>query len=44
MPLEWDDNKGTTNAIAWTDRGNQMIKSCLDLRIKEIAIEILMRA
>lgn len=34
----WDDNKGTTNVIAWTEHGNSIIEHCNDLRIKEIGI------
>lgn len=37
---EWDDNKGTTNAIAWTQKGKEYLDSCVDtIRIKEIGIE-----
>ena len=37
---EWDDNKGTTNIIAWTEKGKNLIEQCeVDMRIKEIGIE-----
>ncbi len=36
---EWDDNKGTTNVIAWTIKGMLIIENADDLRIKEIGIE-----
>jgi NAD-dependent dihydropyrimidine dehydrogenase PreA subunit len=35
---KWDDNKGTTNVIAWTLKGKDIIVSCGDLRFKEIGI------
>ena len=35
---KWDDNKGTTNLIAWTEKGKKIILLCKDLRIKEIGI------
>jgi len=36
---EWDDNKGTTNVIAWTAKGKETVTKCGDLRIKEIGID-----
>ena len=37
---EWDDNKGTTNVIAWTEKGKKCIDQVSDcLRTKEIGIE-----
>lgn len=37
---EWDDNKGTTNVIAWTDKGWRQVGDCeTELRIKEIGID-----
>ena len=36
---EWDDNKGTTNVIAWTEKGKELIQNCSDLRTKEIGID-----
>lgn len=37
---EWDDNKGTTNVITWTNKGYDIINSCVnELRTKEIGIE-----
>ena len=37
---EWDDNKGTTNAIAWTTKGQILIEEAHNsLRVKEIGIE-----
>ncbi len=35
----WDDNKGTTNLIVWTEKGRRVLDACeSDLRIKEIGI------
>lgn len=37
---EWDDNKGTTNLIAWTEKGKKLIThESSGLRVKEIGIE-----
>jgi coenzyme F420-reducing hydrogenase beta subunit len=36
---EWDDNKGTTNVIAWSRKGQEAVLKCDDLRIKEIGID-----
>lgn len=37
---EWDDNKGTTNAIAWTEKGKGVLfANNSGLRIKEIDIK-----
>ena len=37
---DWDDNKGTTNLIAWTEKGSRVLEACEgDLRIKEIGIK-----
>lgn len=39
MP-EWDDNKGTTNVITWSQQGNSLLTQCKkELRIKEIGID-----
>lgn len=35
---EWDDNKGTTNIIAWTEKGKRIIDEASNLRIHEIGI------
>lgn len=35
---EWNDNKGTTNLIAWTEKGQTTVVDCEELRIKEIGI------
>ena len=36
----WDDNKGTTNLIVWTENGSKSLDVCKsDLRIKEIGID-----
>ena len=36
---EWDDNKGTTNVIAWSEKGKETVLKCDELRIKEIGID-----
>lgn len=36
---EWDDNKGTTNIIVWTNKGNKIIEDSNELRVKEIGIK-----
>ena len=36
---EWDDNKGTTNLIAWTAKAERIVVQSDDLRIKEIGID-----
>lgn len=37
---EWDDNKGTTSGVAWTDKGHRLITGKYSgLRYKVIAIE-----
>ena len=37
---KWDDNKGTTNIITWTEKGDRVLNSeTANLRIKEIGIE-----
>ena len=36
---EWDDNRGTTNVIAWTEKGKKLLEQCKEeLRMKEIGI------
>ncbi len=35
---EWDDNKGTTHLVAWTEKGKEILQKA-DLRMKEIGIE-----
>lgn len=36
---EWDDNKGTTNVIVWTEKGKETVTKSGGLRIKEIGID-----
>ena len=36
---EWDDNKGTTNLIAWTETGKRLVEQCDSLRRKEIGMD-----
>ena len=36
---EWDDNKGTTNAIAWTQKGLEALKCDQYFRYKDIGID-----
>lgn len=36
---KWDDNKGTTNVIAWNRKGKEAVSKCDNLRIKEIGID-----
>lgn len=35
---DYNDNKGTTNVIAWTDKGNKFLTDGQSLRVKEIGI------
>ncbi len=36
---EWDDNKGTTNIIAWTEKGKDLLSQAAEVRLKEIGID-----
>ena len=36
---EWDDNKGTTNVISWTEKGIMLLTCSKNIRVKEIGIK-----
>lgn len=37
---EFDDNKGTTSVVAWSDKAKNMINDCKNMRVHQVAVEV----